>query len=405
MVAGNRMLMVLLLCQALLCEGTHASLVPELGRRRVLGLQGRLPEQNDAALRDFEATLLRMFGLQCRPRPSRSAVVPQYLVDLYHAQSGEAEQPGPPGATFQYPERSASRANTVRAFHHQESLEQVVADEWADVSGDDSPLRFVFNLSSIPPGELLSSAELRLYRQRIPGAELHSADQRRHRINVYEVLKVVRGGQLITRLLDTRLVQHDTSGWESFDVSPAALRWTHEHVPNLGLAVEVLHLNRTAAQQGRHVRLSRSLHTTPEEDWSQLRPLLVTFGHDGKGHPLTRRSKRSAKPRGRKKNRHCRRHPLYVDFSDVGWNDWIVAPPGYHAFYCQGECPFPLADHLNSTNHAIVQTLVNSVNSSVPKACCVPTELSAISMLYLDEHDKVVLKNYQEMVVEGCGCR
>ena len=50
-------------------------------------------------------------------------------------------------------------------------------------------------------------------------------------------------------------------------------------------------------------------------------------------------------------------NPLYVDFSDVGWNDWIVAPPGYHAFYCHGECPFPLADHLNSTNHAIVQTL------------------------------------------------
>ncbi|CAL8315890.1 unnamed protein product [Merluccius merluccius] len=63
---------------------------------------------------------------------------------------------------------------------------------------------------------------------------------------------------------------------------------------------------------------------------------------------------------------------LYVDFSDVGWNEWIVAPPGYNAFYCQGECPFPLADHLNSTNHAIVQTLVNSVNSNIPRACCVP---------------------------------
>ncbi len=109
--------------------------------------------------------------------------------------------------------------------------------------------------------------------------------------------------------------------------------------------------------------------------------------------------------KGRKRNRNCRRHALYVDFSDVGWNDWIVAPPGYQAYYCHGECPFPLADHLNSTNHAIVQTLVNSVNTNIPKACCVPTELSAISMLYLDETDRVVLKNYQEMVVEGCGCR
>ena len=96
----------------------------------------------------------------------------------------------------------------------------------------------------------------------------------------------------------------------------------------------------------------------------------------------------------------------YVDFAEVGWNDWIVAPPGYNAQFCHGDCPFPLADHLNATNHAIVQTMVNSVDpSAVPRSCCVPTELSPISMLYLDEYEKVVLKNYENMVVEGCGCR
>ena len=90
----------------------------------------------------------------------------------------------------------------------------------------------------------------------------------------------------------------------------------------------------------------------------------------------------------------------------VGWHDWIVAPPGFNAHFCSGECTFPLQDHMNATNHAIVQTLVNSVNpSAVPRACCVPTELSPISMLYLDEYDKVVLKNYENMVIEGCGCR
>ena len=91
------------------------------------------------------------------------------------------------------------------------------------------------------------------------------------------------------------------------------------------------------------------------------------------------------------------KHPFYstryVDFAEVGWNDWIVAPPGYNAQVCHGDCPFPLADHLNATNHAIVQTMVNSVDpSAVPRSCCVPTELSPISMLYLDEYEKVVLK-------------
>lgn len=284
-----------------------------------------------------------------------------------------------------------------------EHMEELQSD-----GSPETPLRFVFNLSSIPEEELISTAELRIYRQQIDDAisdPQPTGDDGLHRINIYEVLKPPRAGQLITQLLDTRLVRHNTTRWESFDVSSAVLRWTRDKSSNHGLAVEVVPLNRTSHHQGRHVRISRSLHPLPDADWSQLRPLLVTFGHDGKSHPLTRREKRSPKQRGRKRNRNCRRHALYVDFSDVGWNDWIVAPPGYQAYYCHGECPFPLADHLNSTNHAIVQTLVNSVNTNIPKACCVPTELSAISMLYLDETDRVVLKNYQEMVVEGCGCR
>ena len=65
-----------------------------------------------------------------------------------------------------------------------------------------------------------------------------------------------------------------------------------------------------------------------------------------------------------------------------------------------------LADHLNATNHAQVQSLLHSVSSRlVPAPCCVPTALSSISMLYVDEADKVVLRNYRDMVVESCGCR
>lgn len=119
---------------------------------------------------------------------------------------------------------------------------------------------------------------------------------------------------------------------------------------------------------------------------------------------VKRNGRRAAKLKQLSRAR-CRRHPLYVDFKDVGWNKWIVAPSGYDAFFCLGECSFPLADHMNSSSHAMVQTLVNSVNGNVPKACCVPTALSPIAMLYLDQNDRVVLKNYQDMVVEGCGCR
>ncbi|KGL77569.1 Bone morphogenetic protein 4, partial [Tinamus guttatus] len=341
-------------------------------------------------LRGFETTLLQMFGLRRRPQPSKSAVIPGYMLDLYRLQSGEEEE-SLQEISLQYPERSTSRANTVRSFHHEGMLRSIYL--------------FYSTFFSIPglAGCILERLLLLLIR----AGFCHAAGERGfHRINIYEVMKPLsERAQAITRLLDTRLVHHNVTRWETFDVSPAEIRWTKDKQPNHGLVIEVTHLHHAQTHQGKHVRISRSL-PQGRGDWAQLRPLLVTFGHDGRGHALTRRARRSPKhQRSRKNKKNCRRHALYVDFSDVGWNDWIVAPPGYQAFYCHGDCPFPLADHLNSTNHAIVQTLVNSVNASIPKACCVPTELSAISMLYLDEYDKVVLKNYQEMVVEGCGCR
>lgn len=117
------MLMVILLCHVLLGERSHASLIPEEGKSRAAahGLPAAAASRpSHELLRDFESTLLHMFGLQRRPRPSRSAVVPQYLLDLYRMQSGEAEEASVPhGAATEYPERSASRANTVRGFHHE----------------------------------------------------------------------------------------------------------------------------------------------------------------------------------------------------------------------------------------------------------------------------------------------
>ena len=227
----------------------------------------------------------------------------------------------------------------------------------------------------------------------------------KHRIDIYEIIQpATETSETISRLLDTRLVNVKNSKWESFDVRPAVMKWRDNPRANHGLEVHFLEHN-GAPTKLKHVRLRRDVGMA-EKRWHKRRPILVTYSDDGKHR--RDRTRRNTNKRNRRRKNHkdqCRRHDLYVDFSDVGWNDWIVAPPGYQAFYCHGECPFPLADHLNSTNHAIVQTLVNSVDHRVPRPCCVPTQLSPISMLYLDETEKVVLKNYQEMVVEGCGCR
>lgn len=101
----------------------------------------------------------------------------------------------------------------------------------------------------------------------------------------------------------------------------------------------------------------------------------------------------------------CSIQTLYVNFRDLEWQDWIIAPDGYGAFYCSGKCSFPLNAHMNATNHAIVQTLVHLMDpQNVPSACCAPTKLSPISVLYYVDESNVILKKYKNMVVKSCGC-
>ncbi|NWT62675.1 UNIV protein, partial [Erythrocercus mccallii] len=102
----------------------------------------------------------------------------------------------------------------------------------------------------------------------------------------------------------------------------------------------------------------------------------------------------------------CKRHPLSVDFEEIGWSGWIISPRGYNAFHCKGSCPFPLGENMRPTNHATVQSIINALKLSegVSSPCCVPDKLHSINLLYFDDDENVVLKQYDDMVAGSCGC-
>ena len=210
-------------------------------------------------------------------------------------------------------------------------------------------------------------------------------------------------------------------GWQAFDITPAGQAWDKEPSKNYGIELSVhtlagVELNASSAGfVGFH---------GPQEK----RPFLVSFYRGGQEvtyQPFDpnyyapqqpsrpRRAARSLGPQftnieGNFKSsnsKSCSRRSLYVSFQRLGWQDWIIAPEGYSAFFCYGECSFPLSAHMNATNHAIVQTLVHLMNPNVvPQPCCSPTKLTAISVLYFDDSNNVVLKKYTNMVVKACGC-
>lgn len=95
--------------------GGCSGLLHDIGRRK------NSPHLSQDALDAFELRLLTMFGLKQRPSPSRTAVVPQYMLDLfttYSANSAELKHHKAKSTVGRSADRSASRANTVRSFHH-----------------------------------------------------------------------------------------------------------------------------------------------------------------------------------------------------------------------------------------------------------------------------------------------
>lgn len=341
------------------------------------------------SLEAAKAHLLKALGLEEAPRRPAGAslpTVPDHMAKLFQRWQGQE------GAFL----TMGGDVDTVRSHFHW--------DRGADLQPATSA-RFRFNVSAVPDEHLLG-AELRLFR--LPAKQSDCPGPTPVQlVRIYDILRPAtrRLGEAHLRLLDTRVLS-PRRGWLALDVLPAVQRWAAGE-PNHGLYVQVAQAQGgSGAGNSSHLLLRQDRHS--ERFWAPRQPVLLTYSA-GKGKSPTRSRRAVARRRKQPGKQHhdaCRRYPLRIEFSHVGWNDWIVAPPSYEAYYCHGVCPFPLPEHLNGTNHAIVQTLVNSMRAGgVPGACCVPTELSPVSLLYVDAFERVVLKNYQDMVVEGCGCR
>ncbi|XP_066477469.1 growth/differentiation factor 10 [Tiliqua scincoides] len=103
----------------------------------------------------------------------------------------------------------------------------------------------------------------------------------------------------------------------------------------------------------------------------------------------------------------CSRRYLKVDFADIGWNEWIISPKSFDAYYCAGTCKFPMPKIVRPSNHATIQSIVKAVGiiPGIPEPCCVPNTMNSLGVLFLDESKNIVLKMYPNMSVKSCACQ
>ena len=121
---------------------------------------------------------------------------------------------------------------------------------------------------------------------------------------------------------------------------------------------------------------------TPEAPWADVHfPLEEAEHHDGT----------------------CRKVGMFVSFAEIGLSDYIIAPEGFDAFQCKGKCS-SIQRKKFPNRSALVTLLKKKKDIEIDvEACCVPTKLASISALVF-ENGGVLLKTFDDMVVEECGC-
>ncbi|XP_064202200.1 inhibin subunit beta Ab [Anguilla rostrata] len=196
------------------------------------------------------------------------------------------------------------------------------------------------------------------------------------------------------KTVDTR-----RSGWHTLPVSGTVQALLDRGGSTLGL--------RVSCPQCAEAGATPVLADAPKREREQShRPFLMVVVRQA-GEQGHRRSKRGLECDG--KIRTCCKKQFHVNFKDIGWSDWIIAPSGYHANYCEGDCPGHVAS-ITGSSLSFHSTVISHyrMRGYAPftniKSCCVPTRLRAMSMLYYDDEQKIVKKDIQNMIVEECGC-
>uniref|UniRef100_A0A8K9UKC9 Bone morphogenetic protein 10 n=1 Tax=Oncorhynchus mykiss TaxID=8022 RepID=A0A8K9UKC9_ONCMY len=450
------LLFLLLLMWPLSGQGSPISLAPERhhpapglrdSHRGVID-PSLLEQDNDVDMQSLLVNLrgqfLRTFNLSglgppAQPPGSARVEPPEYMMELYNRFANDST--------------AMPTANIIRSFKNEDSPPCSLG------SGGVRRHPLLFNVP-FPQHERITAAELRLYTLVQTDHNLYAGVDRK--VTIYELEQQNGtgggGGRELVELA-SRQVYGTDNGWEAFDLTAAVQRWckseygtTHRlevHIASLaseGNGGQALAEGEgEGEEEGRRTfREDMEIDTSPQE---KHKPLMIVFSNDQSGdhcddkqelNEMIRHETSEAVLQGdlgrvegqeeqdeealiqmpsnliytsrirrNAKGNQCMKQSLYVEFDDIGWDSWILAPAGYEAFECSGVCTYPLTENVTPTKHAIVQTLVSMKSPQrVVRACCVPTKLDPISLLYLDDTGVVTYKyKFEGMVVAECGCR
>lgn len=129
-------------------------------------------------------------------------------------------------------------------------------------------------------------------------------------------------------------------------------------------------------------------------------------------------NKRSKRKKTLKRLTNCKKLDFNVDFVELGWDKWIIFPKMFNAHICSGDCSLNFSDkkklfsssragYVQVTNHAQIMSILENKHPNLSKQMtkCVSTRLKPLTVVFLDDNGFIKTKQYEDMIVDECGCR
>ncbi|KYN14278.1 Inhibin beta chain [Trachymyrmex cornetzi] len=414
------------------------------------------PSPDDLRLEAIKHQILQKLGLRTRPDVNRTlATVPRHLAleTLYRAEAQtpprysdrsrvdyESEYSGEflyGGDEYSYrnldQETTTTEGNartTAKSYQGYDDVQEELDDFYARTSEIITFAEPGHTLNGQPLLEFpMSSGEPALEPLRIKRATLwarvelkhahHYQHHRHSQINQRNITLWVfrvhcgntthlRGKELGQHLemVTSLVVNVGQLGWQKFDVTKIVSRWytTNYSKDKLTLLVD-------CSGCGSHVHISTFDGHSPHVIESSLnskgdhdpdRPFLVVRTDPAAAKRVRRRAIECS---GAIKGQCCKQR-FYVSFSQLGWDDWIIAPQGYYANYCRGDCA---AGHrtpdtfLNYYTH-VIEEYRKMDRLAGMQPCCAPLKFSPMSLIYYGPDSNIIKRDLPKMVVDECGC-
>lgn len=311
-------------------------------------------------------------------------------------------------------------ANRFHSFTEYGERPPSVSDRlWRNQGGK----RIYFSIDIPEPNDprketVVKSATLKLFKREVRPQNLLPSDMidRSIRIEIYQIVQLSADhetpGEIrhLRRSIDSRLVSLDKSSWEEFDVSRAVQDWIRDPSSNFGL--EITCDNRYRMEQLLEFTFwspavaDKAYHHHHHRLQSNQLPALNVLTQEKR---ILGRQKRTASAsleqndclQGDGEERCCR-FPLTINFTDIGWGDWVIAPLSYQAYYCEGSCP---RNYKVAHRYARIKSIMRDLNPSTPLSVnCLATRMGHLHIAHFNSNNEQVVSVFENMFPEQCMC-